>query len=118
MPNKTIWMNPPLEKLAAECREEGGRGRGGMFSRRLGDIVERYDAIMKNTTTPELTVDEKMILGVVFGGGNVSPLSIRYLGDSIIDTRAAPLEQLKAFAEKANRWTASEKVAAVESLNL
>ena len=118
MPAKQIWMNPPLEKLAKECREGGGKGRNGMFSARLGDIVERFDAIMKNTAAPELTDDEKMIIGVVFGSGNVSLLAIRYMGDSIIDTGAAPLDQLKALAEKANGWTAAEKVALIESLGL
>ncbi len=120
MPSKTIWMNPPLEKLNASLNDASSPAdrRKGQFSQRLGDIVERYDAILKNTAAPELTADEKMVLGVAFGSGNVSPVSIRHMGDSIIDTGAAPHEQLKALADKANTWTAAEKIAAIESLGL
>lgn len=120
MPSKTIWMNPPLEKLNASLNDASSPSdrRKGQFSQRLGDIVERYDAILKNTAAPELTADEKMIIGVVFGSGNVSPLAIRHMGDSIIDTGAAPIDQLKELAAKANDWTAAEKVALIEALGL
>ena len=113
MGRKTIWMNPPLEDLA---KKSEGKGRDGQFSRRLGDIVERYGALIKLTPVPELTDSEKMILGVL--GANADPTSIRYMGDRVIDTGAAPLAELKALAQKVNSWTVAEKIAVIESFGL
>lgn len=42
---KTIYMNDPLIKLKEQTTNGG-------FSRRLGEIVERYDIIMKLTPEP------------------------------------------------------------------
>ena len=115
---KTIWMNPPLEKLAEECsQDKNNTGRNGKFSRRIGDIVERYDVIIKLTPPPNLTVEERMILGIVICGKPVSPIMLRHMGESILDSNAAPEEELKALAKRANSWSAAEKILVIESFD-
>ncbi len=57
MSKKTIWLNPPLQQLLSENQE-------GNFSRRLGDIVERYNVIMSIVVPlmPEFSPEEFIIL--------------------------------------------------------
>lgn len=111
---KQIWLNPPLERLSEQCGK--AKGRDGQFSRRLGDVVERYDAILKLTPVPHMTAEEKMILGAVICGGTVTPTSIKYLDESVMDLGASSAE--KALAEKIRTWSVVERLAAIESLDV
>lgn len=112
MSRKQIWMNPPLEKLADQFKD---KTRNGTFSRRLGDIVERYEAIMANTTVPAMTDEEKMVLGAAVCGSMLTPVAIRYLHESIADLGIAGAKEL---AERVQQWTAAERIAAIESLGI
>ena len=113
---KTIWMNPPLEKLAEKCGE--AKGRDGQFSRRLGDIVERYDVLIRLTSVPELDDEERMILGVVICGSTVTPTAIRYMDDGVLESGASTDENLRQLAEKIKGWSPAERLAVIESLGL
>ena len=116
MARKQIWMNPPLEKLAEECGK--AKGRDGKFSARLGDVVERYDIIMKLTTTPELTDIEKMILGEVVCGSALSTVTIKYMHESIMDAATGTEEERKSLSNKVESWSAVERIMAIESLGV
>lgn len=113
---KQIWMNSPLERLAEQCGK--AKGRDGQFSRRLGDVVERYEAIIKLTPIPGMDAEEKMILGAVICGGTITPTSIKYLDESVMDLGASTVENRQALAEKIKTWSAAERIAAIESLDL
>lgn len=117
MSRKQIWMNPPLERLAVKCQPTDGpaRGRDGTFSRRLGDIVERFEAIMANTTVPIMSDEEKMILGAAVSGSVLSPVTIRYLHEGIADLG---ISGATGLAFRAQGWTAAERIAAIESLGI
>ncbi|QHZ51213.1 hypothetical protein [Paenibacillus larvae] len=116
MARKQIWMNPPLVKLAAECGK--ANGREGKFSARLGDVVERFDIIMKLTPAPEMNDIEKMILGEVVCGSALSPVTIKYMPESIMDAATGTEEEREALSRKVTTWSAAERIAAIESLGV
>ncbi|AUS03581.1 hypothetical protein BN12_30 [Paenibacillus phage BN12] len=116
MARKHIWMNPPLVKLAAECGK--ANGREGKFSARLGDVVERFDIIMKLTPAPEMNDIEKMILGEVVCGSALSPVTIKYMPESIMDAATGTEEEREALSRKVTTWSAAERIAAIESLGV
>lgn len=113
---KQIWMNPPLERLNEQCGK--AKGRDGQFSRRLGDIVERYDVLIKLTPVPELTDEEKMILGVVICGGVLSHLTVKYMDESVIESGAGNADTLKQLSDKVRSWSMAERIAVIESLGI
>ncbi len=65
---KTIYMSSPLAKLAEETKGDSRRTSG--FSRRLGEIVERYQMMLSLDAPklPELTDSEMEIMGEVVMG--------------------------------------------------
>jgi len=115
MARKQIWMNPPLERLAEQAT---GKGRDGTFSHRLGDIVERYEVIIKLTTAPELTDTEKMIIGEVVCGSIINPTTIRHMGESVMDCASGTNEERKVLRDKIIKLSPSERIALIESLGL
>ncbi|MEV2729561.1 hypothetical protein ABNC73_12905 [Paenibacillus larvae] len=116
MARKTVWMNQPLEKLAKECGK--ANGREGKFSARLGDIVERFDIIMKLTPIPELSDIEKMILGEVVCGSTLSPVTVKYMPKSIVDAATGTPEERETLSRKVEGWSAAERIAVIESLGV
>lgn len=113
---KTIWINPPLERLITQCGN--AKGRDGKFSRRLGEVVERYETIMKLTPVPEMTDDEKMILGEVVSGSVVSPLTINRMDESIMYCATGTEAERQALAKKVAGWSVVERMAVIESLGI
>jgi hypothetical protein len=116
MARKQIWMSPSLERLNEQCGK--AKGRDGTFSRRLGEIVERYEVIMKLTVAPELTDTEKMIIGEVVCGSIITPTTIRHMGESIMDCASGTNEERKALHDKIIKLSPSERIALIESLEL
>lgn len=114
MARKQIWMNPPLERLANECGK--AKGRDGKFSARLGDIVERYEIIMKLTPAPELSDVEKMILGEVIYGSALTPTTVKYMNEAVMDAATGSENDRKNLSAKIQIWSAAERVAAIESI--
>ncbi|MCG7407673.1 hypothetical protein MH117_09580 [Paenibacillus sp. ACRRX] len=112
MARKQIWMNPPLEKLAEECGK--AKGRDGKFSTRLGDIVERYDLIMRLTPAPELSDNELMIMGEVILGSALTTVSLKYMHESILDAASGTADERQALHGKATSWSIAERIALIE----
>lgn len=114
MARKQIWMNPPLERLAEKCGK--GKGREGKFSGRLGDVVERFDIIMKLTPTPEMSDVEKMILGEVIYGSALTPTIVKYMNEAVMDAATGSEDERKSLSDKIQTWSVAERVAAIESI--
>ena len=107
---KTIYMNDPLYKLNEQTPD-------GSFSRRLGEIVERYDIIMKLTLkTPEFSKEEMHILNDVLAGAKISAGFIYSLGFEVQDSVLETPEIREALAKKIDALTAAEKVKMIEEL--
>lgn len=105
---KTVYMNDPLIRLSEQTP-------GGGFSRRLGEIVERYDIIMRLTPEPpEFTPAEMHVLGEVIAGSKISAGFIYSLGFEIQDSVLETPEIREALAKKIDAMTAAEKVKMVE----
>lgn len=105
---KTIYMNDPLYRLNEQTD-------GGGFSRRLGEIVERYDIIMKLTPEPpKFSPAEMHILGEVLAGEKISAGFIYSLGFEVQDSVLETPEVREALAKKIDAMTAAEKVKMIE----
>jgi len=115
MSRKQIWMNPPLERLAEQSQ---GKGRDGTFSRRLGDIVERYEVLMKLTPVQELSDIEKMIIGEVICGSVISPTTIRHMPESIMDCATGTKEDRVTLSKAIKTLSMAERIAIIESLGV
>ena len=115
---KQIWLNPPLERLLSRLDDASDpkNRRSGQFSRRLGDIVERYDILIKQTPLPELTDEEMFIMSEVICGSVINDLKIKYLADGILDCATGTPESRKALFAKVAEWTPAERLALIESM--
>lgn len=121
MPAKNVWLNPPLERLKEQIdKDNKGKkaGRGGGFSARLGDIVERYEAIIALTKTPELSEEETYILSEVVSGSVISTTLIRHMDAWVLDCASGTQAEREALAERVASWTAAERIAAIEAFGL
>ena len=119
---KTIWLNPPLDKVIKEIEEKAAlegkgigkkAGRSGGFSQRLGDIAARYDAIMSLTPVPEVTDEEFAIIGEVICGSVIDSFFVRLMHEAVLDC-AGSKEELEALSQKVATWTPAERVAFIE----
>lgn len=105
---KTVYMNDPLIRLSEQTP-------GGGFSRRLGEIVERYDIIMRLTPEPpEFTPAEMHVLGEVLAGAKISTALIYSLGFEVQDSVLETPEIREALAKKIDGMTAAEKIKMIE----
>ena len=105
---KIIYMNPPLDQLLEETKP-------GKFSQRIGDVVERYNAIMKLTDLPEFTDDETMILSEVICGSAITPTMIRSMHWSVMDAQGGKNVK-KALADKIEQLSPAARIKLIESL--
>ena len=112
---KNIYMNPPLEALAEKVSELE-KGRDGNFSRRLGDIVERYTVLMSLVPAPKMSDEEMVLLASVIYGSPVNTTQIRLLNEYILDSGTSSLEIREGFAKKVAKWSICERLMAVESV--
>lgn len=113
---RTIYMSTPLERLAEETRGNSRRTSG--FSRRLGEIVERYQIMLDldTDTLPELTDAELAIMGEVICGSVIDRRKIRGLHLDVLDAELGSPEGKKALSEKIAALTAGQRLALVEKL--
>ena len=105
---KNIYMNPPLNQLLEETKP-------GKFSQKLGDVVERYNIIMKLTDLPEFTEDEIMILSEVVCGSMVSPAMIRGMHLNVMDA-IGDKDIKKNLADKIELLSPAQRIKLIESL--
>lgn len=118
---KNVWLNPPLERLKEKIdKENKGKkaGRGGGFSAKLGDIVERYDAIMALTKAPELSDAEIYILSEVLCGSVIDVNLVERMHIGIMDCASGTDGERKVLSERVESWTSAERVALIEALGL
>lgn len=105
---KNIYMNPPLDQLLEETKP-------GKFSQRIGDVVERYDVIMKLTDLPEFTDDETMILSEVICGSAITPTMVRSMHWAVMDAQGGE-ETKKNLADKIELLSPAQRIKLIESL--
>ena len=115
---RTIYMSEPLERLADETRGDSRRTSG--FSRRLGEIVERYQIMLDldMDSLPTLTETELGIMGEVLAGAVIDRRKIRGLHLDVLDAAAGSDDDRKQLYKKIEALTAGQRLALVESLNL
>ena len=113
---RTIYMSEPLGRLAEKTRGDSRRTSG--FSRRLGEIVERYQVMLDLDTLPELTDTELAIMGEVLCGAVIDRRKIRGLHLDVLDAAVGSDDDRKQLYKKIEALTAGQRLALVESLNL
>ena len=108
MARKNIYMNPPLDQLWEETKP-------GKFSQRIGDVVERYNVIMKLTDLPEFTEDETMILSEVICGSAITLTMIKSMHWAVMDAQG-DTDTKKALADKIEQLSPAARIKLIESL--
>lgn len=113
---KTIYMSEPLERLAEKTR--GTSRRTGGFSRRLGEIVERYQIMLSLDAPklPELTDSEMEIMGEVVMGSLIDARKIRGLHLDPLDAALGTPDERRQLAAKIEPLTAGQRLALVEKV--
>lgn len=113
---KTIYMSEPLIKLAEKTRGDSRRTSG--FSRRLGEIVERYQIMLDIDAQklPELTDTELEIMGEIVMGSVIDARKIRGLHLDPLDAASGSPEERKQLAGKIEPLTAGQRLALVEKV--
>lgn len=113
---RTIYMSEPLERLAEETRGDSRRTSG--FSRRLGEIVERYQIMLDLDTPPELTETELAIMGEVLSGSVIDRRKIRGLHLDVLDAAVGSKDDRKQLSKKIESLTAGQRLAMIEKIGL
>lgn len=113
---KTIYMSEPLIKLAEKTRGDSRRTSG--FSRRLGEIVERYQIMLDidSQKLPELSDSEIEIMGEVIMGSVIDARKIRGLHLDPLDAASGTPDERKQLAGKIEPLTAGQRLALVERI--
>ena len=113
---RTIYMSEPLERLAEEPR--GNSRRTGGFSRRLGEIVERYQIMLDLDTAilPDLTDTEIAIIGEVICGAVIDRRKIRGMHLDVLDAELGTPKEKQSLADKIKKLTAGQRLLLVEKL--
>lgn len=111
---RTIYMSEPLERLADETRGDSRRTSG--FSRRLGEIVERYQIMLDLNTLPELTDTELSIIGEVLCGAVIDRRKIRGMHLDVLDAELGTPKEKQSLADKIKKLTAGQRLLLVEKL--
>ena len=111
---RTIYMSEPLERLAEETRGDSRRTSG--FSRRLGEIVERYQIMIDfdAETLPDLTETELSIMGEVLSGAVIDRRKVRGLHLDVLDAAVGSDDDRKQLSKKIEALTAGQRLALVE----
>lgn len=115
---RTIYMSEPLERLAEETKGDSRRTSG--FSRRLGEIVERYQIMLDldMDSLPTLTEAELGIMGEVLAGAVIDRRKIRGLHLDVLDAAVGSDDDRKLLSEKIEALTAGQRLVLVENLGL
>lgn len=104
----SIYVNPPIQRVRESLRENQS------LSARLGEICERYELICKHP--PELSDDERNILGNTLSGSVIEPLLIRHLEDELEDSDAGDPSAIRDLAARVRDMSMAERVALIENL--
>ncbi|SDJ88570.1 hypothetical protein [Billgrantia gudaonensis] len=104
----SIYLSPPLAEIADNLPPEKS------LSARLATIAERYE--LACSQPPELTDDERQLLGSTLSGTLLEPLMIKYLDREIEDSNAGDPSELRDLAARVREMSYAERVAMIESL--
>lgn len=110
---KSIYLTGELINIYDECNVTKERDRS--FSGRVADITERYAVLMSLTQVPELSDEEKCILGEAVLGGFMDCNKVRYLPDCVRDTGMDGSEDL---AEKVDELDFAQRLKLIEDLKI
>lgn len=115
---RTIYMSEPLERLADETRGDSRRTSG--FSRRLGEIVERYQIMLDLDigNLPDLTDTELSIMGEVLAGSIIDRRKIRGLHLDVLDAATGTPDDRKQLSAKIEGLTAGQRLAMIEKIGI
>lgn len=92
---KTIYLNPPLQELYNKTRGKG-------FSRRLGDVLNRYEIIRECTSLPKLTAEQWAMLGQALIDAKIDKRKVLGLHLDMLDVEGEEAQkvQLQHVIEK------------------
>ena len=109
---KSIYLQGGVIDVYTETRN---KERPQSFSKRMGQIVDRYHLILDSVNTPELSVNEKHVLGVTIQGSYIDKLFIKYLHEEIDDTE---LDGASDLAKKVKRLDFLQRIKLIEEMKL
>ena len=105
---RTIYMSEPLIKLSESVQ-------GGGFSRRLAEIVERYQMAIDLYTVPDFTTKESYILSEAVTGAVIDARKIRGLHLDILDCMGDDTVKIK-LSKKIEAMSAPERIILIEKM--
>lgn len=114
MGKRTIYMSEPLEKLAEKTKANDRRNGG--FSRRLGEIVDRYGVIMDLTELPTFDDTEISILSEVICGSVINRSKVSGMHLDVIDASTGTQEQRAKLLRKIEALSIAQRIKLIESL--
>ena len=112
MAKKMISMGASVEALADKMKQHGGN-----FSRRLDEIVERYNILLDVETIPDLSEVETEILGEVVCGSAVDRRKVRGLHLDILDAATGTAQEREALSAKVDGMTIGQRLKLIETLS-
>ena len=108
---KQIYMNESLTGLEIDVKE-----RGGSFSARLGEIVDRYGILLFLEEVPDFTDEEVYILSEVICGSTIDRRKIRGLHLDVLDAATGTAEEREELSRKVEEMGAGARLALIERL--
>lgn len=111
MANKTISMGEAIEALSDKMKQKGGN-----FSARLDEIVERYGILLDLEELPEFSEDETAILSEVICGAAIDRRKVRGLHLDVLDAASGTQEEREELSRKVEEMGAGARLALIERL--
>ena len=108
---KQIYMNESLTGLEADVKE-----RGGSFSARLDEIVERYQILLTLEEVPDFSDEEVYILSECVCGSYINCRKVRGLHLDVLDAATGTREERDALSRKVAEMGAGARLALIERL--
>ena len=111
MANKTISMGEAIEALSDKMKQKGGN-----FSPRLDEIVERYSILLDLEELPEFSEEEAAILSEVICGAAIDRRKVRGLHLDVLDAASGTQEEREELSRKVEEMGAGARLALIERL--
>mgnify|MGYP000860639699 FL=1 len=111
MANKTISMGEAIEALSDKMKQKGGN-----FSARLDEIVERYQILLDLEELPEFSEEEAAILSECICGAAIDRRKVRGLHLDVMDAASGTQEERDALSRKIAGMTAGQRLALIEMM--
>ncbi|WP_044503159.1 hypothetical protein [Megasphaera massiliensis] len=106
---KNIYMNDPLVKLS----EKMDSFKGG-FSRRLGEIVERYGILLDLEPIPEFSPEDLVIVNSVVSSDYVTARTVESLHIDVRYSEAGSDAERNILSQKIERLTPGQRLVLIE----